>query len=59
MKEVFGGIFAVLILMFAVIGVVFVGYGSFDDTIVRQCEKHGYWQTGQIRVVCSVEGGKQ
>lgn len=58
MDDVFGGILVALILIFACLGVMFVAYGSFDATIVRQCEKHGYWQTGQIRLVCSVEGGK-
>jgi hypothetical protein len=29
--------------------------GSLDKTIVFACEKQGYWQTGQTRIICSVE----
>lgn len=58
MDDVFGGILVALIFIFAMLGIGFVAFGSLDATVVRQCEKHGYWQTGQIRVVCSVEGGK-
>ena len=26
-----------------------------DSTVVNACKERGYWQTGQTRVICSVE----
>lgn len=49
-----------VVVMFAlfaaiILAVLFVGWGSLDETVVQACEKQGYWQTGQTRVICNVE----
>ena len=47
--------FFVSVVALAVLGLVFLLYGTLDFLVVRQCERYGYWQTGQTRVVCAVE----
>lgn len=44
-----------VIIGLAVIGMAFLIFGSFDHTVVTSCEKNGYWQTGQTRIICTVE----
>lgn len=43
------------IVVLAVLGAAFMAFGSFDFVVVGQCEKYGYWQSGQTRVVCVIE----
>lgn len=52
-----GGVFVMLftLIVAVILAVVFVGWGSLDITVVQACEKQGYWQTGQTRVICNVE----
>jgi len=35
---------------------VFIFGGSLDANLIRACESRGYWQMGQTRIICSVEG---
>lgn len=44
-----------VIIGLAVIGTAFLIFGSFDHTVVTACEQNGYWQTGQTRIICTVE----
>jgi hypothetical protein len=37
------------------LGVVFLIGGTLDSDIKKSCEQRGYWQTGQTRVICSIE----
>lgn len=48
----FLGVFTVV---FAMLGLLYIGLGSFDTTVVKACEQRGFWQTGQTRIICSVE----
>lgn len=53
--EFFVLFFAAALLSLAFLGGLFLVAGSLDSTVVSNCEKNGYWQTGQTRVICSVE----
>jgi len=51
---IMGGFSAVIVSTIA----LFVNPATFDATVVSACEKQGYWQTGQKRVICAVEAPK-
>jgi hypothetical protein len=55
MEELFTALVIVPILVFAVIGGIMVTTGSLDTKVIRACKEQGYWQSGQTRVICSVE----
>ena len=42
-----------------VISIVFFAFSVMDITVVHSCKQQGYWQTGQTRVICSVEEPKK
>jgi hypothetical protein len=58
MDDLVGGIFVALLLVLAALGLFFVFAGVPEAAVVRHCKDHGYWQTGQTRVICSVEERK-
>ena len=53
--EVFAFLFVLVLTCLAVTGLVFLLNGTLDKTVKEACEQNGYWQTGQTRVICSVE----
>lgn len=44
-----------VIVGLAAVGMAFLIFGTFDHTVVNSCDKNGYWQTGQTRIICAVE----
>lgn len=48
------GLFIVVCAL-ALLGLAFIPFGTWDMSVVSQCEKYGYWQSGQTRVTCVVE----
>jgi len=34
-------------------------FATADSAIIQACKERGYWQTGQTRITCSVEGEKK
>lgn len=51
-------IVAALVILFACLGIALfpmLFVGSFDSSVVNACKTNGYWQTGQVRIICSVE----
>jgi hypothetical protein len=56
--DVFGAVLVVLIGIAALFGVMSLFVGSWDSTVVAACKKNGYWQTGQTRIICTVEEKK-
>jgi hypothetical protein len=51
-----------VIILFVLIafGIVFVSGGStFNSAFIEQCKTAGYWQSGQTRIICSVEMPKE
>ena len=53
--EVFAFLLALVLACLAATGLVFLLNGTLDKTVKEACEQNGYWQTGQTRVICSVE----
>jgi hypothetical protein len=54
-RQLLGAWLFITVLALAAAGLAFLIFGSLDWFIVRQCELHGYWQTGQTRVLCEVD----
>lgn len=56
MDDVFAAIMLVMgLFFFAGMGVVATFTVTSDSTIISSCNKNGYWQTGQTRIICYVE----
>ncbi len=55
MDEMLGTFVIIWICITTILSGAFVSSGSLDSKIVRICQEQGYWQTGQVRVICSVE----
>jgi hypothetical protein len=53
-----GGVMMALIAVLCSLGVLFVFKGTLNSDVVKSCTDRGYWQTGQTRVICSVEAAK-
>lgn len=49
---------AVLVVVLGFVLLVITQLSSLDSSIVNACKAQGYWQTGQTRVICSVEQPK-
>ena len=48
----------ILILWLAVSSVTTISFwigGSYDSSVVKLCDKNGYWQVDQTRIICHVE----
>jgi len=58
MDDVLGSVLGVLLGAAAILGVIFLISGSLDASVVDACKKNGYWQTGQTRIICTVEERK-
>jgi hypothetical protein len=58
MDDVFGVVLVLLVGAAAMLGCMFLVSGSLDSTVVEACKKNGYWQTGQTRIICTVEERK-
>jgi len=58
MEDFFGVVLVLLITVAAIIGCTFLVSGTLDSTVVRACKTNGYWQTGQTRIICTVEERK-
>ena len=54
MEIIIDNIFISVIAIPVLICVAIVSF-CYDQTIVDACEKNGYWQTKQVRVICAVE----
>jgi len=52
-----------ILIMVISIASAFFGWGIGgvvkETTIQTACKERGYWQTGQTRITCSVEGEKK
>jgi hypothetical protein len=57
-EDFVGGILVMVLIVAVVLGMVFLSAGTLDSTVVDACKDRGYWQTGQTRVICSVEAAK-
>jgi hypothetical protein len=53
-----GGVTLAIVAVLCALGVLFVFKGTLDSDVVKACTDRGYWQTGQTRVICSVEEAK-
>ena len=56
--DLVGGLAMALGVVLVGLGIVFIFAGTPDSAVVRACEQRGYWQTGQTRIICSVEAAK-
>ena len=59
MDEFFGIVVAVILLVLAILGVMFISTGSMDSSVIYNCKERGHWQTGQTRIICHVEETKK
>lgn len=41
------------------ISILFFVFSTMDGIVTKSCKEQGYWQTGQTRVICSVEEPKK
>lgn len=58
MDDFFAAFLLVVLVLFAIIGATFgltKMLGTTERGIVAACEKNGYWQYKQTRIVCRVE----
>ena len=55
MDDILAAITLVMGLFFAGMGIVATFTATPDSTIISSCNKNGYWQTGQTRIICYVE----
>lgn len=58
MDDLLGGLVIAVVLGFAAYGLTASIFNSPDSSIVAACKERGYWQTGQTRIICSVEERK-
>lgn len=54
-----GAVAIVILALLGLAGVPMLVGGSFDSSVVNACKTNGYWQTGQTRIICSVEEKKK
>lgn len=55
MNDIESAVMAVCIAL-AVYGLAAIFIATPDESVVKACETRGYWQTGQTRIICHVEG---
>lgn len=49
----------ILVLSFAVVGVAMLNLATGDTVVIDHCEKQGWHNFGQTRIVCMVEPKKE
>jgi hypothetical protein len=48
-------IYAIVLILFATIGGLSLIFATPDYHVIKMCETRGYWQSGQVRIICQVE----
>ncbi len=56
MDEILGAILTVWLIVATTLAGMFVFGGTLNSSVIRGCADNGYWQTGQTRIICRVEG---
>lgn len=54
-NDLIAGLVIGILVCLSLVGIGAMMTATQDKTIVSSCEKNGYWQTGQTRIICYVE----